>query len=265
MNNLDARLQKQLRLRIANILLCSLAGLALTAASASPSDGTGPTDSIAQGHDTSAASSGKGSLNSAQQAEIQSRIDLANAIAQNVSEDARSKGANESWRMALLSDLYKLPSESLRNIANSATSLKEVRALTSNATGRNTTTNNATPKSLGSATDSLVFTPITPCRFIDTRNGGSPISGSPTTYNVANTGATYGGAVGCAVPSTAPALAANVTVVVGSGLAGYLVLRPTGSTQLTSFINWPTGGTPGLANAGIVSLAPVNSGGTRQT
>lgn len=42
----------------------------------------------------------------------------------------------------------------------------------------------------------LVYKPISPCRFIDTRSVGGPINGTRS-FNLNLTGATYGGQAAC--------------------------------------------------------------------
>jgi hypothetical protein len=187
-----------------------------------------------------------------QLAEMQARAQLATTIANNVEADAVGKGASATWRIDLMSALYSTPSASLRAIAANARTLDQAHAA-------NSVANTASPKSLGSPTDSLVFTPTTPCRFVDTRTVGGPIT-TPRDFDTFQSGPTYGGASGCTLPGTGePAFAANVTIIVPAGIAGFLGIRPFGNTAVTSFINWPAeGATDGLANAGIVATG-INS------
>jgi len=199
---------------------------------------------------------------SAQQVnEMHARIDLADAIVKHVAADAQAKGVSDSWRAGLLSTLYALPSQALQRIT-SANTLDEAYAQVQASSHEQTAP--PTGKLLGSSGDSLVFTPIAPCRYVDTRNVGGPITSTPKSFSLINGGTTYGGAIGCVLPSaTVAALAANITVVVNGGAAGYVLLAPGDQPGAgsTSFINFPTGGTPGLANAGIISLGPDGSGG----
>ncbi|MBS0583166.1 MAG: hypothetical protein JSS42_08705 [Proteobacteria bacterium] len=189
--------------------------------------------------------------------DARARVALARTVVDRISADAASKGATPNWRINLLSELYNLPAARLSEISAQADTLDAAHRLIAETHAAATR-----PASLGSASDSLVFTPMTPCRYIDTRNAGPALSPTPRVFNTSNGGTTYGGDIGCTVNSTAaPALAANVTIQVGAGPAGYVTLRPQGSPDLTSFINWPAGGTPGLANAGVIEMAPANGGG----
>lgn len=208
-------------------------------------DNVGPAPAAAPTHQLSAA----------QLVEAQARVELANSIAQNVAADAQGKGVSSDWRIGLLSSLYNVSSSALRGMSGVHT-LSDAHLRANEARAASQAPSHA--KALGSTTDDLVFTPKTPCRFIDTRVVGGPISGVRT-FDTFLTGPNYGGDVSCVLPVAGGyAFAANVTVVVASGSPGYLALRPAGSTAITSFINWPTGGTTGLANSGIITTALVS-------
>ncbi len=94
------------------------------------------------------------------------------------------------------------------------------------------------------------FTPVTPCRLVDTRSSGGPIQGgSSRDFVVTQLG-------GCNISSSAAAYSLNVTVVPHAAL-GYLTIWPTGEAQpVVSTINSPDGRTK--ANAAIV---PAGTGG----
>jgi len=196
----------------------------------------------------------------AQSEEMRSRIELTRSIVQNVAADAAGKGANEAWRVGLSSVLYATPSTTLREIAATASTLDQAHAM-ARADLPHGGVRGVGANSLGSTSDSLVFTPITPCRFIDTRNVGGGIT-TPRQFDTSLDASTYGGTTGCKLPAGGEAsIAANVTIVVaGTASGGFLGIRPVGSTAVTSFINWPAGGTQGWANAGIVSTARNGSG-----
>lgn len=126
-----------------------------------------------------------------------------------------------------------------------------------------------TTKELGDRQSDLVYRPINPCRYIDTRNVGGPIVGSRG-FDLSQTGAAYGGSGACDPKVTAPfgavsaigAIALNVTII-GPGIApGFIGVRPTGSSNTTSLVNWYEGGpTVQAANEGVVS---INQFGTDQ-
>ena len=90
----------------------------------------------------------------------------------------------------------------------------------------------------------IQFTPVTPCRLVDTRQTGGPIQGgSSRDFTVPQLG-------GCDIPTTAAAYSLNVTVV-PHGRLGYLTIWPSGEAQPTTpLLNSPDGRTK--ANAAIV-------------
>ncbi|MES1244173.1 MAG: hypothetical protein ABUT39_21390, partial [Acidobacteriota bacterium] len=96
------------------------------------------------------------------------------------------------------------------------------------------------------------FFTLAPCRLIDTRQAGQGpalASGVPAVVDV------HGA---CGVPSTARAVAVNVTVLQAQG-AGRLTLHPGNlSTPNTSTINFPAG--QNLANNAILPLASNGEG-----
>jgi len=194
----------------------------------------------------------------AQRAEIEARDQLARTIAANVEADALTRH-DPQWRTRLMSALYSVSSSSLRNIAMQAQTVDQTHALAAAARTSQNAQTESHAKSLGDATDDLVFTQKTPCRFIDTRNVGGVIpKGSPTftVFDTFQTGPTYGGDSGCTLPGNGEiAIAANITVTVASGAAGFLGIRPLGTTTRSSLVNWPTGGTTGFANAAIITTA----------
>jgi len=115
-----------------------------------------------------------------------------------------------------------------------------------------------------SATSELVYTPIAPCRIVDTRAsgaGGVFAAGEARTYNAAGTASQGGGACSGypSVGSIPAAMTFNVTLdttqVVKAGGAtpfGFLALYPEGGTLTSSWMNYAAGET--LANEGIATL-----------
>ena len=76
-------------------------------------------------------------------------------------------------------------------------------------------------KSLGDTGDDLVYTPVVPCRILDTRNGTTPpynaplMGGSafPVAANLANFATQGGSATSCNLPSSFAAIAVTLTVL----------------------------------------------------
>jgi hypothetical protein len=109
-------------------------------------------------------------------------------------------------------------------------------------------------------TSALTFVAIQPCRVVDTRgNGfggdyGSPnlSAGAPRTFVM--TGTLTGVPVQCGIPTTAKALAMNVTAVATGG-TGNIQLYPTGSPPAVgSTVNFRSG--INTANAALIALGP---------
>lgn len=112
---------------------------------------------------------------------------------------------------------------------------------------------------LGSAATDLVFTPITPCRVIDTRTAGGLIaSGGTRSFEVtttANYSAQGGSATNCGSAGANGNYAAaliNFTVVTPSA-GGYITAFPTGDTQpVAATVNFEAGSVRG--NSGVIKL-----------
>jgi hypothetical protein len=115
------------------------------------------------------------------------------------------------------------------------------------------------PQSLGDFAADLVYTPVTPCRIVDTRNAGGIIAANATrSFDVDNTTsfASQGGFAGpCGIPfNVASAVSMNITVTQPAG-AGFLTAWAVGSSQpLASIINFAAGET--VANSTVVPVLP---------
>lgn len=114
-------------------------------------------------------------------------------------------------------------------------------------------------RALGDTTQDLVYTPITPCRIVDTRNTVSGPIGDNASRSFAAAGETSyasqgGSATNCGIGSEAPsAVALNVTVV-GPTQAGYATVHPFGVARpATSSLNFAAGQ---IANNAIISKIP---------
>jgi hypothetical protein len=119
---------------------------------------------------------------------------------------------------------------------------------------------------LGQTSTELVYIPITPCRYIDTRNVGGPISGIRA-YDLDQSGTSYGGSAACDPASTVGiaadigAIAINVTIVAPPLAPGVIGARPAGSTNTTSLVNWYDGG-PNVQAANAAIIPTRQFGGT---
>ena len=117
---------------------------------------------------------------------------------------------------------------------------------------------------IGSLASDLVFTPIVPCRIVDTRNagaGGAILGGSPTTPNprvfkgwAASYTAQGGSPTNCGLPQTSNIAALSVNlVVVGTAGDGWIAAYPVGATlPVVSNLNYGAGAV--LANSAILKI-----------
>ena len=118
---------------------------------------------------------------------------------------------------------------------------------------------------LGSESSDLVFTPVTPCRLLDTRSATTPVpAGTPIMANTTRNFlvwdqtnfASQGGAVGnCGLTasSNTAALAVNFTVVTPT-TGGYITAFPSDVTKpLAATVNFEAGSVRG--NSAIVKIA----------
>ena len=106
---------------------------------------------------------------------------------------------------------------------------------------------NPTPQVLGELTNDLVYTPIAPCRIIDTRStGAGAIAANATRSFVAINSSSFTGQGGSAsncgtLGLNATAVAVNLTAVTPAG-AGFATAYPFGTTRpLASSINYTAG------------------------
>ncbi|MEQ1512284.1 MAG: hypothetical protein ABL934_06335 [Lysobacteraceae bacterium] len=114
--------------------------------------------------------------------------------------------------------------------------------------------------SLGAATNDLVYTPITPCRILDTRVAGGAIAGNfSRDFNaVVGSGGNFssqgGSATDCGGVAAGQAAAViNVTAVTPTG-AGFATVYPFGSTRpLASSVNYTAGA---IVNNTVVTKLP---------
>jgi hypothetical protein len=185
---------------------------------------------------------------------MQARIATAQAIVNRLEPAAKAAGAAAGWRQASLESLLELSLPQLDAVQRQAHTLHSL--------ARATATAIEDPSLLGDPSADLVYTPISPCRYIDTRNVGGKITpAAPRGFNLASTGATYGGSGVCAVTQgVVAALAMNVTVTDPSAAPGFLAVKPALAAPVTSFMNWYEAGPHvQLANAGVVTVSQAGA------
>ncbi len=110
---------------------------------------------------------------------------------------------------------------------------------------------------IGSASSDLVFTPITPCRIVDTRGAGGVIPAATSRIFkgwAANYAAQGGKIDNCGLPQTTDiaALAVNLLVIVPAA-EGWIAAWPVGTSMpLVSNLNYKAGDV--LANSAILKI-----------
>jgi hypothetical protein len=118
------------------------------------------------------------------------------------------------------------------------------------------------PAVLGDTNDDLVYTPVNPCRIVDSRNAGGPIpAGTSVAFIVdASTFTSQGGFNGdCGVPFSASAAVAMTITVTQPEHAGYFTAWGIGSPQpLASVLNYSAGQT--IATTSIIPVQPGTGG-----
>lgn len=190
-----------------------------------------------------------------QRARLAERLQLVDQIVRVVDADLAANANAAERRQWLQEALYLMPLEKLRTLGVPPTF-----SAASDAIARAQKT---TVKAIGDTSIDLVYRPITPCRYIDTRIVGGPIV-APRSYDLGLTGATYGGSAGCNPVAASgvgnineiAAVSVNVAIVSPTVQPGFLGVRPAGSTNTTAFVNWYLSGpTIQASNSGVVTTA----------
>jgi hypothetical protein len=116
------------------------------------------------------------------------------------------------------------------------------------------------PEAIGANSDSLVYTPIAPCRIVDTRGAGARTgilgAGSQRVFDLESAGLTAGQGGAAACPGLPPfsyaAWAINITVTGFSANGGLTVWGVGTSQPSASAINYSAGHAPSIANGLVV-------------
>lgn len=189
------------------------------------------------------------SLSRAQIQRMEARIATAMAIVNRLEPEAKVLGRASGWRRATLDTLLGLPLDQLQRVERQTSSLDSLTSFIENA---------AADPVLGDLDRDLLYFPITPCRFMDTRVVGGPIAGFRG-IDLFNNGATYGGDASCdprslfgVIGNDFGAVALNVTLVGPIAAPGFVAVKPTMASPTTSVLNWyEAGPTVQHANQGI--------------
>lgn len=170
------------------------------------------------------------------------------AAAESGRDGAAMSVSNTVW---LRESLYRMSTEQIRSLGVPESYATAVEAVLKEMDAR---------PLLGGVTTELVYYPITPCRYIDTRTIGGPLAGTRV-FDLAFTGAAYGGSLGCDPKQVVGgnenqigALAINVAIVSPTAAPGFIGVRPAQGTTTTALVNWwQMGAAVQASNAGIVS------------
>ena len=193
------------------------------------------------------------SINDAQRARLSEKLQLVDRIVR-AAEQGEGTGLATERRNWLRESLYMLPLESIRTLGAS-----QGFAATRDALLK---AQRESSKALGDPSKDLVYRPITPCRYIDTRVTGVPVGSSPYSVNLGVTGATYGGSGACNPVVAAQvnnaddfaAISMNVAIVTPQFAPGFIGARPAGSTLVTALVNWfQVGANVQASNAAVVT------------
>lgn len=186
------------------------------------------------------------------------------AIVQRWEDSAREIGRwDENYAADLTAALMRLQPDNLL-AAGEASSFPDVMMVL--ATGRRAPTGGPdvqfaaqpiSPESLGSDVNDLVFTPVAPCRIVDTRlAGGAIAAGTTRTFDAdGSTFVAQGGvATSCGVPYGASRAVAMTVTVTETATPGWVTAWGLGAMPLSSVLNYATSDT--VANTTIVPIVP---------
>jgi hypothetical protein len=149
----------------------------------------------------------------------------------------------QGWGQRMQSTLREADIANLEAALGAPTFVSMNAALLGNADAAGPATGK--PKSLGSPGMDLVYTPLSPCRIVDTRVAGGPIAANSTRAFRAFTAtdfAAQGGDLGnCSLPQNVSAITVKITSVFPSA-DGYFTAYPFDETRpLASSLNYTTG------------------------
>ena len=167
-----------------------------------------------------------------------------------------AKGDAANLRDALLRDTFDGAMATLNGRGQRASAAEITGATAAAADGLNAS---SLAELLGSLTNDLVYTPLQPCRIIDTRSAAAGTinanaSRNFVAINVSNFTSQGGSATNCGTLGlSATAVAINLTAVT-PGAAGYATVYPFGTTQpLAASVNYAAGA---VVNNSVIAQIP---------
>jgi hypothetical protein len=179
------------------------------------------------------------------------------AIVARWESSARESGRFDSnYAVDLLAALVSLQPENLL-AAGEATSYQGMMNVL--ATGRaEARSDGPVTNVLGSYYSDLVYTPVTPCRTVDTRltGAGAIAAGTTRTFDVDGSNFTTqgGSATGCGIPYGVATAVTMTIVAVAPSAIGYLNAWALGAPPLSSVVTYLPGTV--LSNTAIIPVAP---------
>ena len=184
---------------------------------------------------------------------MEARVALATSLVARLAPEAKALGRASGWTQASLDALLALPLAQLQRVEQEAYSADRLQDAIRSA--------KAEGQLIGSPTEDLVYTPIPPCRYIDTRIVGGRFSGFRD-YDLAENGGIYGGNASCdptanfgVADDQIGALAMNLTILDPLQAAGFAAAKPTQAAPLTSLVNWyEVGPAVQAANLAVVTM-----------
>lgn len=171
------------------------------------------------------------------------RAELAGMIDARWSQEASARHgiSPQAWRAGMASTYGAADIANLEHAASAA----DFRGMSQALLGGGHVRTPMTTKALGSPGSDLVFTPLTPCRIVDTRNAGGRIAAGATRRYEAFTTTDFtaqGGANGdCGIPENASAITVKIAAS-RPAINGYLTIFPSDEPQpLASSLNYLAG------------------------
>jgi hypothetical protein len=193
------------------------------------------------------------SITAEQRARLADKLARIDRIMQATAGDAAVGAVSGDQRRWLIEQLLRMTNEQVMQMAP-AGSFRATADQASRVAKIST-------KAIGDPSTDLVYRPIVPCRFIDTRFLGGPINGSRD-YTLSGDGGPNGGSAACNPVTLSgvtnaddiAAVSMNVAIVGPTAAPGFIGARPPGSSNSTALVNWYQAGPQVQAsNAAVVT------------
>jgi hypothetical protein len=231
---------------VASVLAAALAATLSASAIADTVQGVGP----------KATAASKAGISTEQRALLSQKLEAIGRIMQAAEMENVQGAIAQERRRWMLESLYKMSLADVQAVGMPGSADALANAIASNKAIKQKREGPA----FGTNDTELVYIPITPCRFIDTRFVGGPLAG-PRGFDLDLTGSTYGGDATCDPSATVGgnanrigAVSLNAAIIGPTGAPGFIGARPFGATTTTALVNWyEAGPTVQASNAGVVT------------